>query len=81
MSGYFMVRREAIANCDLQPIGYKLLLEVLAKGKIERIQEVGYHFQTRQGGQSKVGWLHYWDYLRHLLQIAVSLLTPQTSVD
>ena len=69
MSGYFMVRREAIANCTLQPIGYKLLLEVLAKGKIEKIQEVGYHFQARQGGQSKVGWIHYWEYLRHLLQL------------
>uniref|UniRef100_UPI0033422463 polyprenol monophosphomannose synthase n=1 Tax=Planktothrix agardhii TaxID=1160 RepID=UPI0033422463 len=34
MSGYFMVRREAIAGRTLDPIGYKILIEVLGRGQI-----------------------------------------------
>jgi dolichol-phosphate mannosyltransferase len=33
MSGYFMVRRRCIAGRTLSPLGYKILIEVLARGK------------------------------------------------
>ena len=32
MSGYFLVRRSAIAGPELHPLGYKILLEVIAPG-------------------------------------------------
>ena len=32
MSGYFMVRREAIAGRTMNPLGYKILIEVLGRG-------------------------------------------------
>ena len=69
MSGYFMVRREAIAGPILNPMGYKILIEVLGRGKIEEIAEVGYVFQERQGGESKVTWKQYVEYLLHLLRL------------
>ncbi|WP_416674157.1 glycosyltransferase [Egbenema bharatensis] len=69
MSGYFMVRRSAIANQPLSPVGYKVLLEVLGRGEIEQVAEVGYVFQERQSGESKVTWKQYVDYLRHLLRL------------
>jgi dolichol-phosphate mannosyltransferase len=69
MSGYFMVRREAIAGPLLAPKGYKILLEVLGRGQIETITEVGYIFQERQEGDSKVSWQHYLDYIHHLLRL------------
>jgi dolichol-phosphate mannosyltransferase len=69
MSGYFMVRRSAIANKTLNPLGYKILLEVMGRGEIHQVAEVGYVFQERQGGESKVTWKQYVDYLRHLLRL------------
>jgi dolichol-phosphate mannosyltransferase len=71
MSGYFMVRRGAIAGPSLNPKGYKILLEVLGRGQIATIQEVGYVFQERQQGNSKVSWRQYLDYLHHLLRLRV----------
>ena len=69
MSGYFMVRREAIAGPLLNPKGYKILLEVLGRGTIDSIAEVGYVFQERQEGASKVTWRQYIDYIHHLLRL------------
>lgn len=69
MSGYFLVRRSAIADCDLHPMGYKILLEVIGRGAIGQIAEVGYVFQERQAGESKVTWKQYVDYLHHLLRL------------
>jgi len=66
MSGYFMVRREAIAQCLMDPCGYKILLEVIGRGRIQTIAEVGYVFQERQSGESKVTYHQYVDYLIHL---------------
>ena len=69
MSGYFMVRRNAIANCLMNPSGYKILIEVLGRGSIESVAEVGYVFQERQEGESKVTWRQYVDYVVHLLRL------------
>jgi dolichol-phosphate mannosyltransferase len=73
MSGYFLVRREAILARSLNPLGYKILIEVLARGAVYRIREVGYVFRERQEGESKVTWRQYVDYLRHLVQLRFSL--------
>lgn len=69
MSGYFLVRRAAIAGPLLHPKGYKILLEVLGRGQIETIAEIGYVFQERSQGKSKVTWQHYRDYLHHLIRL------------
>jgi dolichol-phosphate mannosyltransferase len=69
MSGYFMVRRSCIAGKTLNPAGYKILIEVLGRGDIRWIGEVGYVFQERQEGESKVTWKQYIEYLRHLLRL------------
>ncbi|WP_377474375.1 MAG: glycosyltransferase family 2 protein [Microcoleus anatoxicus] len=69
MSGYFMVRRICIAGKMLNPAGYKILIEVLGRGDIRWIGEVGYVFQERQEGESKVTWKQYIEYLRHLLRL------------
>lgn len=73
MSGYFMVRRSAIADRLLSPLGYKISLEVLGRGNIRQIAEVGYVFQERQEGESKVTWKQYVEYIRHLIRLRLSL--------
>lgn len=72
MSGYFLVRRRAIAGHKLNPVGYKILIEVLGQGNIDKISEVGYVFQERQEGQSKVTPKQYIEYLHHLLRLRLS---------
>ena len=69
LSGYFMVRRSAIANSPMNPLGYKILIEVLGRGNIGSVAEVGYVFQERQEGESKVTWRQYVDYILHLLRL------------
>ena len=77
MSGYFMVRRSAIADAELSPLGYKILIEVLGRGRIGRIAEVGYVFRERAAGESKVTARLYLQYLRHLLRLRLALLPPR----
>lgn len=69
MSGYFMVRRSAIAGPHMNPVGYKILLEVIGRGNIGNIAEVGYVFQERESGESKVTWKQYVEYLGHLARL------------
>ncbi len=77
MSGYFMVRRSAIAGPKLNPLGYKILLEVIGRGSIGKIAEAGYVFQERDSGESKVTWKQYIDYLGHLIRLRSSRQHPQ----
>jgi dolichol-phosphate mannosyltransferase len=73
MSGYFMVRRSSIANQRLSPVGYKILIEVVARGQIRWIAEVGYVFRERITGASKVTWRQYLEYIQHLIKLRLSL--------
>ncbi|MBD2603952.1 glycosyltransferase [Scytonema hofmannii FACHB-248] len=72
MSGYFMVRRNSIAGVTLNPVGYKILLEVIGRGKIGEIAEVGYVFCERVKGESKVTSKQYIDYIQHLLRLRLA---------
>ena len=69
MSGFFMVQRTAIADVPLHPLGYKILLEVLGRGRVSTVAEVGYVFREREAGASKVTWKQYVQYLGHLMRL------------
>ena len=53
LSGFFIVRRECIEGVRLQPEGFKILLEILVKGRIRKAAEVPFHFGNRHSGKSK----------------------------
>lgn len=53
MSGFFIVRRECIQGLTFQTKGFKLLLEILVRGRIRNVREVPYRFGLRQAGKSK----------------------------
>lgn len=59
MSGFFILRKEVIRNKVLTPLGYKILLEVLAKGAYRKVAEVPYIFAERKKGGSKAGIKQY----------------------
>jgi dolichol-phosphate mannosyltransferase len=70
-SGMFLVRASALHGVKLNPLGYKVLLEVLAKAQFRRCVEVPYIFQKRQRGTSKLGARQYGEYLLHLAKLAI----------
>jgi dolichol-phosphate mannosyltransferase len=70
MSGMFVVRATAISGVELSPLGYKILLEVLARGRIEQVAEVPYEFEERTRGASKLGARQYAEYVAHLVKLA-----------
>ncbi len=57
MSGYFAIRRELFQRIAplLQPRGYKILLEILHRGKVAQVHEEAYTFSGRLHGESKLG--------------------------
>ena len=69
MSGFFCLKRSVLEGVALKPIGYKILLEVLARGRWEKAVEVPYTFEERSRGGSKMGPLQVWQYVIHLLRI------------
>lgn len=72
MSGMFVVRASALNGVQLDPIGYKILLEVLAKCQYRDRVEVPYVFGQRGRGTSKLGLRQYLEYLLHLARLTHS---------
>jgi dolichol-phosphate mannosyltransferase len=68
-SGFFLVRRSALDGVALDPIGFKIGLEVIAKAHYGRALEVPYVFTDRVAGTSKLNQAEIFNYLRQLGRI------------
>ncbi len=68
-SGYFLVRRSAIEGVELDPIGFKIGLEVIAKGHYGKALEVPYVFTDRVLGESKLNNKEILNYLKQLRKL------------
>ena len=68
-SGYFLVRRSAIEDVELDPIGFKIGLEVIAKGHYGKALEVPYVFTDRVTGESKLNNKEIVNYLKQLRRL------------
>src|SRR5439155_9410412 len=53
LSGFFLFRRQIVEGVPLEPIGWKISLEVLVRSRAERLAEVPYTFARRTTGDSK----------------------------
>lgn len=69
ISGYFFVNRKVITNVGIIPRGYKILLEILVKGKYKKAIEVPIIFRNRFKGKTKLGTRVYIDYMVHILSL------------
>ncbi len=74
MSGCFVLRRSVIEGIRLYPAGYKILIEVLARGRVGTIREASYVFRERESGASKASYRVYVQYLTQLLSLRWNLL-------
>jgi dolichol-phosphate mannosyltransferase len=62
LSGLFIVRRECLEEIELQPQGFKILLEILVKARIHKAVEVPFTFASRNAGKSKADVKVAWQY-------------------
>lgn len=78
MAGYFATHRADLLALGREPAGFKILLELLARGGSElRVVEVPIEFVDRTRGQSKLGVTEVGQYLRRLIALAgVDLGSP-----
>jgi dolichol-phosphate mannosyltransferase len=70
LSGFFLLRRDVVDGVELKPVGYKILLEVLSRGRARRVKSLPYVFHQRKRGDSKFGWREQAKSLGHMLRLA-----------
>jgi dolichol-phosphate mannosyltransferase len=66
MTGFFCIRRSVVANLELRPVGFKILLELLVLRPSARVVDVPFVFGDRADGSSKASARQGLLYLRHL---------------
>jgi dolichol-phosphate mannosyltransferase len=76
-SGYFLVRRDALKGVELDPIGFKIGLEVIAKAHYGRAIEIPYVFTDRVAGESKLNEREVFNYLKQLTRLYGLWLSPR----
>lgn len=71
MSGFFAIHRRIFNRAEkLNPIGYKIGLELIVKCRCKDVKEIPIHFAKRQCGESKMNIREQVDYLKHLKRLA-----------
>ena len=69
VSGFFMLRRSVIEGVELRPVGYKILLEIVVRGKYDSVAEVPYTFKPRRSGKSSLNLREVWNYMVHIWRL------------
>ena len=66
LAGFFVLARNTLPDPErLYPIGYKIGLELMVRGRL-RVAEVPIEFSDRVRGVSKLNWRQQFNYLRHV---------------
>jgi len=78
-SGYFLVKREALEGVQLDPIGFKIGLEVVAKAHYGKALEIPYVFTDRIVGTSKLNEKEIFNYLKQLRKLYAARFFPSKS--
>ena len=70
MSGFFALRKVDFDSAqNLNPIGYKIALELIVKCNFENVGEVPIHFSDRVHGESKLTFKEQLKYIQHLRRL------------
>jgi dolichol-phosphate mannosyltransferase len=79
MSGFFILRRQAVDSASLRPRGFKILLEIVARTPQLRVSEVPFTFAERHEGESKASGREMIRYLRQLTALKWAASKAQVS--
>jgi dolichol-phosphate mannosyltransferase len=69
LSGFFLVRRDAVERRSFDPRGFKILLEILTKGGVRKVREIPITFQDRMHGSSGLSRRVIVDYLLQVIKL------------
>ncbi len=67
LSGYFFLHRKGLGDLELTSAGYKILLEILVKGRVATHRSVPFTFRNRQFSKSKLNAKEYILFAKQLL--------------
>jgi dolichol-phosphate mannosyltransferase len=67
--GFFGINRKVVNGILLNPIGWKILIEILTKGSYTTVYEIPYSFADRYTGASKMSLRQQWFYLLHIFRL------------
>lgn len=78
MSGFFGIRKTCYEAglSEVNPIGYKIALELFVKCRVRRFEEVSFSFATRTVGESKLTGKVIVNYLQHLHSLYYYVMGP-----
>ena len=72
MSGFFAIRGSTFrAGRDFNPVGYKILLELIIKCRCQRVIDIPIHFDNRRFGTSKLSFVEQLKYIQHLRRLYI----------
>ena len=74
LSGFFIVRREAVDHSILRPNGFKILLEIMVRSPELQVSEIPIRFGYRHAGESKAS-------VRETIRFAKLLMQLRFSAD
>jgi len=74
VSGFFAIRKDVVRNAGMKPRGYKILMEVLGKGRWEKAKEIPFTFKDREVGESKLKLSTMLDYIKQCVDIGTFAL-------
>ncbi len=82
MSGFFAVDRDFFHEIqdELNPRGFKVLLEVMARGKPDDVAEVGYVFRERTHGVTKLNSGVIYEYLLGIIDLRLGRVVSSQAV-
>ncbi len=72
LSGYFFLHRNVLGDFRLTSTGYKILLEILVKGRYRRHLSIPFVFRNRQFSQSKLNWREHMLFLKQILLFSLT---------
>jgi dolichol-phosphate mannosyltransferase len=77
LSGMFVFRTAAVDVERLNPIGFKVLLDILVRHPVAEVAEVAYSMDPRHAGASKASLRQGLTFLRHLIRLRRARLVGQ----
>ncbi len=74
LSGFAGIKKEVFQNIELNPLGYKFLMETMYKSKGKyKIYEMPIIFRSRKGGKSKANVKEAFNIIRYAIELRMGL--------
>lgn len=69
MTGFFMLEKSIVNNGQFEPIGFKILVEILAKNPEARVADIPFEMRKRENDASKASLKEGYNFLKHILTL------------